>query len=128
MKSITITSAFFVALCAIGSSQTKPTKPSLGVFELTKYERIEVYAGKLGNRVKETLTLKRDGKTFTLGFYRYHTRVDGKTITPFCPGCTVEVKKGSIKGSVITAERGDVVQIHDKMKKGDKSHGSSGSL
>lgn len=122
MKTMTLTLSMALALCAVIHGQAKPAKPSLGIFEVTKYERIEVYAGKLGNRVKETLTLKRDGKVFTLGFYRYHTRVAGKTITPFCPGCPVEIKKGTIKGSKITADRADVIQIHDKMKIGDGSH------
>jgi hypothetical protein len=99
-------------------SQTKPTPKSLGVFELTQYERKETFAGKLGNRVKEKLTLKQAGKQYTLTFSAFHTRVAGQTVKPFCPGCPVEVKRGKILKSTVVAERKDVIQLHEKDSKG----------
>jgi|GEM_PF-7125749 len=99
-------------------SQTKATSKSLGIFELTSYERKEVFAGKLGNRVSEKLILKQSGKQYTLTFAAFHTRIAGQTVRPFCPGCPLEVKRGKIKGNTIVAERKDVVQLHEKDSKG----------
>jgi hypothetical protein len=107
------------ALLALTSSalpQTPAKSPSLGVFDIVKYERSEVFAGKLGNRVSEKLTLKQGEKTYTLSFGRYHTRVSGQTSKPFCPGCPIEIKKGRIVKNEIRADRRDVIQLHEKDK------------
>lgn len=105
-----------VALTQTALPQTPAKSPSLGIFDLVKYERIEVFAGKLGNRVSETLTLKQGGKTYSLSFGRYHTRVAGQTSKPFCPGCPIEIKKGRIVKNEIRADRKDVVQLHERDK------------
>ena len=105
-----------VALTQTALPQTPAKSPSLGIFDLVKYERIEVFAGKLGNRVSETLTLKQGGKTYSLSFGRYHTRVAGQTSKPFCPGCPIEIKKGRIVKNEIRADRKDVVQLHERAK------------
>lgn len=107
------------ALAQTAFPQTPAKSPSLGVFDLVKYERIEVFAGKLGNRVSEKLTLKRGEKTYLLSFGRYHTRVAGQTSKPFCPGCPIEIKKGRIVKNEIRADRKDVVQLHEKDKEKD---------
>lgn len=105
-----------VALTQTALPQTPAKSPSLGIFDLVKYERIEVFAGKLGNRVSEKLTLKQGGKTYSLSFGRYHTRVAGQTSKPFCPGCPIEIKKGRIVKNEIRADRKDVVQLHERDK------------
>lgn len=105
-----------MALTQTALPQTTAKSPSLGVFDLVKYERIEVFAGKLGNRVSEKLTLKQGEKTYTLSFGRYHTRVAGQTSKPFCPGCPIEIKKGRIVKNEIRADRKDVIQLHEKDK------------
>jgi len=105
-----------VALTQTALPQMPAKSPSLGIFDLVKYERIEVFAGKLGNRVSEKLTLKQGGKTYSLSFGRYHTRVAGQTSKPFCPGCPIEIKKGRIVKNEIRADRKDVVQLHERDK------------
>lgn len=110
--------SMLVPLVSTSLAQASTKSSSLGIFELTAYERIETYAGKQGNRIKEKLTLKQNGKTYTLSFARYHTRVAGQTIKPYCPGCPIEVKKGRIVKATIVAERSDVVQLHERDSKG----------
>lgn len=105
-----------VAVTQTALPQTPSKSPSLGVFDLVKYERIEVFAGKLGNRVSEKLTLKQGEKTYSLSFGRYHTRVAGQTSKPFCPGCPIEIKKGRIVKNEIRADRKDVIQLHERDK------------
>ncbi|HRJ33883.1 MAG TPA: hypothetical protein PKY51_10040 [Fimbriimonadaceae bacterium] len=117
-----LTSAAIIMLLisSIAVSQTASKAKSLGVFELVEYERKETFAGKLGNRVREKLTLKQGGKAYTLSFGAYHTRIAGQTVKPFCPGCPVEVKKGKFAKNTIVAERRDVVQLHEKESPGHK--------
>ncbi len=111
-----INACALLALTQTALPQTTAKAPSLGVFDLVKYERIEVFAGKLGNRVSEKLTLKQGEKTYTLSFGQYHTRIGGQTAKPFCPGCPIEVKKGRIVKNEIRADRKDVTQLHGKDK------------
>ena len=114
-----LTSGLLLLMVAtVATPQTKPK--SLGVFELTAYERKETFAGKLGNRVREKLTLRQSGKTYTLSFGALHTRIAGQTVKPFCPGCPVEVKKGKIVKNTLVAERKDVIQLHEKESPGHK--------
>lgn len=112
--------ALFVVLTSTATPQAAVRARSLGIFDLVDYERKETFAGKLGNRVKEKLTLKQEGKTFTLSFGAFHTRIAGQTVKPFCPGCPVEVKKGKFVKNTIVAERRDVVQLHEKESPGHK--------
>jgi hypothetical protein len=109
-------------LLAVASVATPQTNSgSLGLFDITAYERKETFAGRLGNRVNEKLTLSQNGKTYTLSFGAFHTRIAGQTVKPFCPGCRVEVKKGKFAKDTIVAERKDVVQLHDKESKGHRA-------
>ena len=49
--------------------------PIDGEFRVVSVERREVYAGKLGRRIEQTLTAERDGVRYEIKLSRSHTRI-----------------------------------------------------
>jgi len=58
-------------------------------FRVLEVSRREVYAGKLGQRVEQTLTAERDGKRYEIRVNRAHTGIRG-SVREFANGDTVK--------------------------------------
>lgn len=61
----------------IAALATLGAPAQLGSFEVVDVERHSAWAGKLGQRVTETLTVKGEHGTFRVSLVRYHTRIVG---------------------------------------------------
>ena len=86
-----------------------PLLKDLGRFTVVSYVRKEVFAGKRGNRVEETLVVEQSGARYTIAFPRWHTRFS-RQLQNYCPGEQVSVD-GAIKGERILAERSKVKNL-----------------
>jgi len=86
-----------------------PLLKDLGRFTVASYVRKEFFAGKLGNRVEETLVVEQNGSRYTIAFPRWHTRFS-RQLQNYCPGEQVTVD-GTIKGERIIAERSKVKNL-----------------
>jgi len=60
-------------ICLVATAVTFPA-PDLGVFEIESVTRREAFAGRLGKRVKTSMEVTSEGKTYTV-------HVDGATHT-----------------------------------------------
>lgn len=72
-----------------------------GDFKVVRVERKEAYAGKLGRRVSETLTVERDGVTYTVKLHEYHTALNRRA-RDYREGETIRLR-GDIHGNQIDA-------------------------
>jgi len=90
---------FWSTLFAL-SALSAPTQ--LGTFEVVDVARTAAWAGKLGHRVTETITVKSERGTFTMELMRYHTRVAGKPRT-YSKGDLLSIT-GIVEGTHISAD------------------------
>lgn len=92
------------AFCTLSIAALTLDMPS---YEVVDVQRREAFAGKLGYRVDETLTLKSDDKTFHVKLYREHSRF-GKTASAFQKGDRVMLSIHGQPQAWMTLERSQV--------------------
>lgn len=83
-----------------------PQVSELGQFEVLADDRKERFAGKLGYRVEEALTVKEGGRRYRVLLPTVLTRNPSR-LPKWSPGQIVAVR-GRIRGTTIWAERKDV--------------------
>jgi len=72
-----------------------------GEYKVVRVERTEAFAGKLGRRVEETLTVERDGTTYTVHLHGYHTAIT-RNRHEYHEGETIRLH-GTVHGNQIDA-------------------------
>lgn len=70
-------------------------QPMAADFTVVSVERNEVFAGRLGRRVEQTIVAERDGKRYTIKLGRSHTAIRNSTRT-FSAGDTFKPEWGTI--------------------------------
>ena len=83
-----------------------PQASDLGRFEVLADSRKDRFAGKLGYRIDETLTVSKEGRRYFVKLPKVRTREPSR-LPKWPPGRTVAVR-GRVRGSTIWAERKDV--------------------
>jgi hypothetical protein len=83
-----------------------PSTPVADVYEVTDSRRESHFAGRLGHRIEDSLTVTRDGRTYTVTIGRRHTRFE-KRPHQFRAGDRVHIS-GAVRGNRIMVLPGDI--------------------
>lgn len=74
------------------------------VYEVVDVERHEVFAGRYGRRVTETLEVRADGRTYHVDIMgAYHTYFAGRQMPVLSPGDQVEIR-GTLRGDTLRTD------------------------